>query len=439
MNRTSRRRRRQAIALAALASISTAVGGGIAAGSAEDEVTVTWWHIANNDPGLSDFQAMADAFMAENPNVTIEITVMENEAFKAAIPANIQAGDIPDLFQSWGGGVLLDQVEAGAVQDITEQVADTVDTLSPGATALFNIDEVQYGLPYNNSLVGIWYNVDLFEQAGITETPTTWTELLEVVQTLKDADITPIAVGAGDKWPAHFWYSYLMVRIGGADVMNQIAADNNWNVPAVVEAGERVAELVAMEPFQAGYLAAPWDAPDGESGVMASQGAAMDLMGQWALGAFRNQAGLADSPDEPLPFRIGWFPFPEVEGGAGDPADGFGGADGFVVGANAEPEAVAFLEFILNTENQRTWALSGSGIPTNLEATAALTEAPAPDGPILETILEHLQAAPFLQQFLDQFYTAEVGATVNDQTQLLFAGETTAEEAAAAITAVAQG
>jgi hypothetical protein len=37
-----------------------------------------------------------------------------------------------------------------------------------------------------------------------------------------------------------------MVRLGGADVMNQIAADNNFNVPAVVEAGEHVAELVAL-------------------------------------------------------------------------------------------------------------------------------------------------------------------------------------------------
>jgi raffinose/stachyose/melibiose transport system substrate-binding protein len=221
--------------------------------------------------------------------------------------------------------------------------------------------------------------------------------------------------------------------------MNQIAADNNFNVPAVIEAGEHVAELVAMEPFQPGFLGATWDAPDGESGVMASQGAAMDLMGQWALGAFRNQAGLANEPETPLPFRIGWFPFPEVEGGAGLATDGFGGADGFVVGADAPPETAEFLTFLLNVDNQRTWAISGSGIPANVEATAAITEAPAPDGPVLQTVLEALNAATFHQQFLDQFYTAEVGAAVNDQTALLFAGETTPEEAAAAITDVAGG
>jgi raffinose/stachyose/melibiose transport system substrate-binding protein len=404
-----------------------------------EPVTIEWWHIQNADPGMTDWQNMADAYMAEHPNVTIDINVMENEAFKAAIQTNIQAGDVPDLFQSWGGGVLRDQVAAGAVQDITEAAADYVDDLSPGVTGFFNVDGKLYGLPYNQSLVGIWYNKDLFEQAGITETPTTWDELLQDVQTLKDAGITPIAVGAGDKWPAHFWYSYLMVRLGGADAMNQIAADNNWSVPAVIQAGEHVQELVALEPFQDGFLGAVWDAPDGESGVMASQGAAMDLMGQWALGAFRNQAGVADKPDEPLPFEIGWFPFPEVEGGAGAPTDAFGGGDGFVVGKDAPPETVDFLAFITNEENQRTFATSGTGIPANIAATAAIAESPGADGPVMAQVLDTLTGATFMQEFLDQFFTAEVGAQVNDQTALLFAGETTPEDAAAAITATAGG
>ena len=51
--------------------------------------------------------------MAPMPRASVRITVMENEAFKAAIQTNIQSGDIPDLFQSWGGGGLRDQVKAG--------------------------------------------------------------------------------------------------------------------------------------------------------------------------------------------------------------------------------------------------------------------------------------------------------------------------------------
>jgi raffinose/stachyose/melibiose transport system substrate-binding protein len=432
MIHTHSNRRRAGLLAAAGLGLTLAVGGASTAthATSDEPVTIDWWHIQNNDPGKADWQAMADAYMADHPNVTINITVMENEAFKAAVQTNIQAGDVPDLFQSWGGGVLRDQVEAGAVQDITDATADFVDQLAPGATALYNVDGAQYGLPYNTSMVGLWYNQDLFDQAGIDGPPSTWDELLADVQTLKDAGITPIAVGAGDKWPAHFWYAYQMIRLGGADVMNQIAADNDFDVPAVVEAGQNVLDLVDLEPFQDGFLAATWDAPDGESGTMATQGAAMDLMGQWALGAFRNQLGLA--PDDPMPFNIGWAPFPTVEGGAGAPTDAFGGADGFAVGKDAPPEAVDFLEFLLNDDNQRTWA-QDSGLPANVAATDAVTD------PNMQKVLEALGQATFMQLFLDQFFTAEVGAQINDQTQLLFAGQTTPEDAAAAITATAQG
>ena len=92
-------------------------------------------------------------------------------------------------------------------------------------------------------MVGFWYNKDLFAQAGIDSAAgDVGRAARRTCRQLKDAGITPIAVGAGDKWPAHFWYSYLMVRLGGADAMNQIAADNNFSVPDVIEAGEKVAE-----------------------------------------------------------------------------------------------------------------------------------------------------------------------------------------------------
>jgi len=101
------------------ASETTAAPGTTAAPDEEMEpVTVEWWHIQNTDPMMTLWQTFADEFMEANPHVTINITVMENEAFKAALQTNLQAGDVPDLFQSWGGGGLREQVDAGLVQDI---------------------------------------------------------------------------------------------------------------------------------------------------------------------------------------------------------------------------------------------------------------------------------------------------------------------------------
>ena len=164
-------RARFGLLLGALTLVGASAGLATSAASASGEqVEIDWWHITDTEPGMTNWQAMADAYMAEHPNVTINITVMNNEAFKPAIQTNIQAGDVPDLFQSWGGGVLLDQVNAGAVQDITEAAAPYIDALSRRRRQSYNIDGAQYGLPYNQSMVGIWYNVDLFEQAGIEAT-----------------------------------------------------------------------------------------------------------------------------------------------------------------------------------------------------------------------------------------------------------------------------
>ena len=62
---------------------------------------------------------MADDYMAMHPNVKIEITVLENEAFKSKLTTVMQAGNPPDIFQSWGGGVMNEYVDAGLLRDIT--------------------------------------------------------------------------------------------------------------------------------------------------------------------------------------------------------------------------------------------------------------------------------------------------------------------------------
>ncbi|MDY7100535.1 MAG: extracellular solute-binding protein [Actinomycetota bacterium] len=391
-----------------------------------EPVTIDWWHIQNNDPGLADWQAMADEFMEMNPHVTIEINPLENEAFKAALQTNLQAGDPPDLFQSWGGGGLRAQVEAGLVQDITDATSGWIDRLNPSVVELYQVDGVQYGVPFDAGMVGFWYNQELFDEAGIDAPPETWDELLGDVQTLKDAGITPIALGAGDKWPAHFYYSYLMLRIGGGDLMEEIAADGDFSRPEVIEAGEELQRLIDLEPFQAGFLAAPWDGADGEAGSMGSGAAAMDLMGQWAPGTFRN----AGADGEDLPFELGWFPFPLVEGGEGVITDAFGGANGFAVGIDAPPEAVEFLEFITNEDNASTWG-ENSGLPVTDGAQDSVTD------PNQQQVLAGLEEATFVQLYLDQFFSAELGAAINDAVQTLFAGSASPEEVAEAITSAA--
>src|SRR5688572_4221678 len=142
---------------------------------------------------------------------------------------------------------------------------------------------------------------------------------------------------------------------------------------------------------------------------MATGGAAMMLMGQWAPGTMN-----ANSPDgNGLGDALGWFPFPEVEGGDGDPTDGFGGGNGFAVGADAPPEAIEFLEYISSRDVADRWGESNSGIlPVVVGSEGSTTD------PNLQAILEALAEAAFVQLYLDQAYSPELGESVNDAVEL---------------------
>jgi raffinose/stachyose/melibiose transport system substrate-binding protein len=389
-----------------------------------EKVTVTWWHITTKDPGLSDWQKMVDDYMAAHPNVNIEITVLENEAFKTKLTTVMQSGEVPDIFQSWGGGTFNQQVEAGLLKDITADLnADTKwrDSFAPGALGVYSYKGKNYGVPWDMGMVGFWYNKALFKQAGIDTPPTSWTEFLDVVQKLKDAGITPISIGEGDKWPGmHFW-NYLATRLCGQEKFEAaMARTGSFTDPCFVEAGVKLQELLALEPFQDGFLGATHDEMQATFG---NGKAAMELSGQWAPSTSK-----ANSADEKgLGENLGLFGFPAIEGGAGAGTDVVGGGNGFAIGKNAEPEAIDFVKYLTSVENQTIIAANGSGIPVVKGAEKGLTD------PNMLQVQSTFAAAQYFQLYYDQFLPPATGSVLNDSVQGLFAGTLTPEQVAQAV------
>ena len=396
-----------------------------APGTSGQKVTITWWHITTAENQKAVWQKLADEYMAANPNVLIEITVLENEAFKTKLTTVMQSGSPPDIFQSWGGGTMNEYARAGLLKDITADLHANGgawrNTFAPGALGVYSYEGKQYGVPWDMGMVGMWYNKALFAQAGIATPPATWTELLEAVNKLKAAGITPIAVGAGDKWPAHFWWTYLVTRIGGGAAFGAAAGRSGaFTDPAFIEAGKKLQELIALQPFQDGFLGATWG---DEATIMGNGKAAMDLMGQWAPGAFAD-----NSPDgKGIGDDLGWFPFPMVEGGKGDPNDAVGGGNGFAIGKNAPPEAVDFVKYLTRAESQVQCAEEGFCIPVVKGGEAGMKD------PLMITIQQSLARAKYFQLYYDQALTPALGSVVNDSVQGIFAGTLTPEKAAQAI------
>src|SRR5580704_6572419 len=148
------------------------------------QTTVRWLHIEANPAQVKVWEEVARDFEAKNPGVKIEMQFLENEAYKAKLPTILQSKDRPHIIYSWAGGVLKSQIEAGVLEDITDQVKGFSDTITPAALAVFSQNGHVYGLPIALSQVGFLYNKDLMAKAKVdAATIKTWDDLLAAVKT----------------------------------------------------------------------------------------------------------------------------------------------------------------------------------------------------------------------------------------------------------------
>ena len=316
------------------------------------------------------------------------------------------------------------QDKAGFLKDVTADVAAVDQTLSPTAVDAFKVDGKAVGVPFEVGEVAFYYNKKLFEKAGVkAEDIKTWDDFLAAVKKLKAAGIVPIVVGAGEKWPMHFYYSYLVMRLGGEHALADAKAgkDGGFKNATFVEAGRKLRELAALEPFQPGYLTTK----HGDSaGVFGDGKAAMDLMGQWLLGMQGpNSASGKGLPEE----DIGILSFPIVPGGKGKATDTLGGINGWLVSKSAPPEAVDFLKFFSQEKYAKEAAASAAYIPVVKGAETSFTD------PLFKRLAADLATTTYHQNYFDQDLGPSVGRVINDISVAVAAGQMTPEAAAAAI------
>ena len=400
------------------------LGAGISSASAED--VIKWLHLQNNPKILGVWQDIAKAYEAKHPNVKITFQFLENEAFKAKLPTLLQSNDPPSMFYTWAGGVLKAQEETGQLRDLTPAMdADGGawrNSLSPAAVDAMTFDGKVWAAPTQSGVVAFFYNKALFKKAGVDAASIkTWDDFLAAVKKIKAAGITPIAVGGGDKWPVHFYWSYLAMREAGKDGF--AAAKNGQNGgfagDAFIKAGEHLRELGKLDPFQDGYLGATWN----DTLATFDDGRAALILSFENTATPTQQANNATDGKGLSEDEIGRFPFPLVTGGKGVITDDFGGINGWAVTKAAPPATEDFLKFLTGVDNERLLAQKTGILPVAKGAQDGVED------PTLRAAADQMAQETWHQNYLDQDLGPDVGRVVNDMSVAIVSGQISPSDA----------
>ncbi|GIO11354.1 hypothetical protein J19TS2_09090 [Cohnella xylanilytica] len=295
-------------------------------------------------------QDLIDAYMKENPNVTIKVeTLSPDPQFQDKIKVYNASNALPDIITSWGNtNYLQPLIASGALAEFNrDSLKDYgfVDAALDG----FSSDGKLYGIPRNSDFYVLYYNKKIFADNGI-QVPATEADLMAAIETLKSKKIVPIAMDGRDTWTSGIWLDTLIQRASGTWDTSKKAMDRtgSFKDPAVVKAAGDMQKWIKAGAFGNGFLNQDY----GAARNMFGQGkAAMYMMGQWEM-------GMASDENFPKEIRdnIGAFPFPTSEGGQGKATDlpaWFGG--GYSVSAKSpnKDEAIKFLEWMFKPDN---WA-----------------------------------------------------------------------------------
>jgi raffinose/stachyose/melibiose transport system substrate-binding protein len=394
-------------------SNSSGTSANSSAGSSA-KVTLTWWNNGNTQPLLGVWQSVAAAFHASHPNVTISIDPIQSDLFTTKMPIALKSDNPPDIFQQWGGGQEATQFTSGKLANLSSLTSSWISELGQAAAG-WQVNGEQYGIPYDQHVVGFWYRKDLFSKAGITSPPTTIAQLESDDAKLKAAGITPISLGGGSRWPDAFYWEYFAVRECSQSVLQSSIKAINMSAPCFTQATKDLTSFMATNPFQGGFNATQAQTGAGSSaGLLANGKAAMELQGDWETSVVP-----ALTSDKNILNELGWFPFPQVPGGAGNPTAVLSGGDGFSCTTGAsEPACAEFLQYIDSTPVQEELVQkAGVGLPANSAAESVLTN------PALEAAAAAHRNAAYDAEYFDIAFPTNPGQALDTALANFFAGK----------------
>jgi multiple sugar transport system substrate-binding protein/raffinose/stachyose/melibiose transport system substrate-binding protein len=346
--------------------------------AAGGEVTIS--HYFTGDLGRDAITKIFGSF-EQSSGVKVVDSPTGHEDFKAAILVMAAGRNLPDVFSYWAGARTAFVVDSGAALPIDDLYQSAqLESIIPAAVVkgatLYG--GKHYLVPFGYHYAGLFYNKKVMAKAGLSE-PKTWADLLAACKKLKAAGVAPIALGSKNRWPAQFWFDYLLLRTAGPDYRAKLMAGKAaYTDPEVMKAMKMWKELTDAGFFAKNPNADDWT--DAADKVMKGE-AGMTLMGTWITGYWD---GLKQKAGEDYDF----WEFPVID--AKVPKAAVGPVDGLVISANAKnPEgAKKLLAFLIqDTASQAAWAKAQGALSPNIKVD------PASYSPVMRRALEVVNGA----------------------------------------------
>ena len=314
----------------------------------------------SNPAPRATMEAMIARFGALHPDLDIETTIIDREAYKTQI-RNFLTADAPDVATWYAANRMRPYVSAGLFEDVSDlwQEPEIAQNLASTKGAM-TIDGRQWGVPYTYYQWGVYYREDVFNELGLKE-PSTWEEEKANCAAIVASGRACYTIGTKFLWTAGGWFDYLNLRTNGYDFhMALTQGEVEWTDDRVRAVFAKWRELIDMGAFIANHQTYSWQ--EALPFIVNGEAAAY-LMGNFSVAPMR-EAGLTDD-------KLDFYQFVEITPGIAKAEDA--PTDTFHIPANARNKEAAreFLRYVVSAENQ-TIINNGQNLgqlPINAQAT----------------------------------------------------------------------
>ena len=185
------------------------------------------------------FQAVVDAF-DKKTGATGHYTPAAGGDEATVLGTKVAGGTPPDVAILSLPGAIAQYASSGDLKPATEAMKSaTADNYSAEWATLASYKGKAYGVPVDASNKStIWYNAKLFNNAGLTQAPATWPDLIKDGKTLSDSGVSvPISIGGGDGWTLTDWFENVYLRTAGLSMYDKLTKHQiPWTDPSVAKA-----------------------------------------------------------------------------------------------------------------------------------------------------------------------------------------------------------